>query len=569
MSLDRDALLCLLRQAEEPLTPLEILRRLGLAPSAKGALKALLREMTLEGVFCDPALAGQLRGMRDLPRVAELVVTGQDRHGGLIAWFAKAPPLAGAIPPVVFLRTDAVHFVRPRLASRVLARLTSLGPGRFAGRVLRLLDADGGETIGVLRTVDGCCAPEGVDLTDPSAMEGTGSVVMRAPDGRIRRVLGTQDQPATLMLACQLEAGLPEVFPDEVLREAAACQPMDEATARKQSRLDVRELPLLTIDGVDARDFDDAVWAGEMETGLRLVVAIADVAHYVTKDSALDREARRRGHSVYLPDRVVPMLPPRLSEDLCSLRPNEGRPCVLFDLRLSAGGELEGAELRRGFMRSHARLTYERMQAVLDGKEKPPQRIPPAMIGALRAVDRALAAVEVRRGVTRCEDTQAVPQFRWENGQPIPYCDVSLASHRMIERFMVMANHAAARLMRNAPHAGLFRVHPKGQGVNPSRLPAFASPCPAPHHALALDVYTHVTSPIRRYADLLCHRSLFDGVEELEEDRAALAVHLAATEGRAACVAAVSSARLLTWCGEVAERGGHVTNATPSGSRSR
>ncbi|GBQ23768.1 exoribonuclease R [Acetobacter estunensis NRIC 0472] len=559
MSLDRDALLCLLRQAEEPLTPPEILRRLGLAPSAKGALKALLREMTLEGVFCDPALAGRLRGMRDLPRVAELVVTGQDRYGGLIAWFAKGPPLAGAIPPVVFLRVDAVQFLRPRLASRVLARLTPLGPGRFAGRVLRLLEADAGQTVGVLRTVDGCCAAEVVDLTDPSAME-------RAPDGR---VLGTQDQPATLMLACQLEAGLPEVFPDEVLREAAACQPMDEATARKQGRLDVRDLPLLTIDGVHARDFDDAIWAGEVETGLRLVVAIADVAHYVTKGSALDHEARRRGHSVYLPDRVVPMLPPRLSENLCSLRPNEDRPCVLFDLRLSADGELESAELRRGFMRSHARLTYERMQAVLDGQEEPPERIPSAMIGALRTVDRALAAAEARRGATRCEDTQAVVQFRWDNGQPIPYCDVPLTSHRMIERFMVMANHAAARLMRDASHAGLFRVHPKGMGVNPSRLPAFASPCPAPHHALALDVYTHVTSPIRRYADLLCHRSLLDGVEEPEEDRAALAVHLAATEGRAACVAAVASARLLTWCGEVAERGGHVTNATPSGSRSR
>jgi ribonuclease R len=353
-------------------------------------------------------------------------------------------------------------------------------------------------------------------------------------------------------------------------------------------REDLRGVPLVTIDGEDARDFDDAVFAAPEGDGWRVVVAIADVAHYVRPGSALDREARERGNSVYFPDRVVPMLPEALSNGWCSLKPGEERGCLFVEMRFDADGAKAGHRFGRGLMRSAARLTYEAAQAAMDTGTDP-EGVPPGGVAALHGAFRALLAAREKRGTLDLE----LPERRVlldEAGRVAAVVPrARLDAHRLIEEFMVAANVCAAEELERRRQPCMYRVHdqpsaekleglrqflgtfgislpPAGQVqprsfshalevvrgrpeerlVNEAVLRGQAQAAYDPenigHFGLALPRYAHFTSPIRRYADLLVHRALItglalgpDGLGEDEVERFSdTAEHITRTERRAA-----------------------------------
>lgn len=506
---DPEVALDALRESHEPLTVGQLLRRLGLPPNLKIRLRRLLHEQAVSGAFRDAALLGKLRGEPDLPLLADVIVTGRDIHGAPVGRIAPSEPLgllaveAGALP-IVFLHKEQPHEPLLLAGQSVLARLRSVGRYRYEGRILQRKSNE-------------------VDGLSPAC----------------------QDDPVAVIDALLARYGLSDSFPDDVMREAACLSaPVDDGT-----RLDVRDIPFVTIDGANARDFDDAIWAAPDGDGFRLLVAIADVAHYVTPDSALDREARRRGNSIYLPDRVIPMLPPFLSEELCSLKPNEDRYCVLFDLRINQHGQQTGSpNIRRALMRSRARLTYEQVQAMRDGEGALPAGFDEEWLDGLYAAHRLLSAERVRRGCLPAGEEVVTQEIHCDPDtktvqivEARPY-----ESQKLIESFMIAAGEAASRTLQERGARALFRRHDSVDGSSATlRVPAVYSVLAGRHAGLGLDVYAHVTSPIRRYADLICHRALLEEKAETSLSLAELPAHLSVTEAVATEISGTARERLL------------------------
>jgi ribonuclease R len=342
---------------------------------------------------------------------------------------------------------------------------------------------------------------------------------------------------------------IPTTFTASALAEAAEALQMGLG-----SRADLRDIPLVTIDGEDARDFDDAVFAELDGDRFRLIIAIADVAHYVRPGSALDAAGRIRGNSVYFPDRVVPMLPEALSNGWCSLRPHQDRGCLFVEMSINADGRKTAHRFGRGLMRSAARLTYEQVQQAHDRGDDLGLPLP-----ALYAAFRVLLGARVARGTLDLDlpERQVVLDDAGHvlSVAPRPRLD----SHRLIEEFMVLANVAAAEELERLHRPCIYRVHappsdeklatlraflsglgvslPPGDQVHPrdldrvlrlvagtpdaqlvnevmlrSQSQAAYSPDNIGHFGLALSRYAHFTSPIRRYADLLVHRALIQGL---------------------------------------------------------
>jgi ribonuclease R len=400
------------------------------------------------------------------------------------------------------------------------------------------------------------------------------------PRLRIVERLGSPDAAGAISLLSIATFEIPHVFPAPALAEASAAKPIGA-----KGRVDLRDIDLVTIDGSDARDFDDAVWAEpdpdpSNPGGWHLVVAIADVAAYVAPGSALDREAKERGNSVYFPDRVVPMLPEALSNGLCSLKPDEDRACLAAHLWIDAEGRKLRHAFARGIMRSTARLTYEQVQAARDDAGKIP--LAPARLDALYGAFAALDRARVVRGALALD----LVEFRVvldATGVPAAIeTRQRLDSHKLIEEFMILANVAAAEELEARHRPSLYRVHDapdpvrvdalrqaladinvpglafaKGQVLRPAlfnrvlervggrpeapvvndlvlraQAQAVYSPDNIGHFGLALRRYAHFTSPIRRYADLLVHRALLG--ESLPPDELdAVGKHVSATERRA------------------------------------
>jgi ribonuclease R len=480
---------------------------------------------------------------------------------------------------------------RPALApgERVLAHLKPAGPGRYEGRTVRRVAETPGRVLGVYQ--HGRIVPTDrrakAEWVVPPGEEGgakPGEIVLAEPlphhrlglkPARIIERLGAMGDARSVSLIVIHAPDIPPEFPSAALDEAERA----DATPLGR-RTDLRDTPLVTIDGEDARDFDDAVFAEPDGAGFRLIVAIADVAHYVRPGSALDHAARSRGNSVYFPDRVVPMLPEALSNGWCSLRPKEDRGCLFVELHIDVHGRKTAHRFGRGLMRSAARLTYEGVQRAHDtGADR---------YAHLFAAYRTLLAARTARGTLDLD----LPERRIVLDSDGGVRDVAprprLNSHRLIEEFMVLANVAAAEELERRHQPAMYRIHappsdeklaslrdflhgfgislPPGDQVHPrdldrvlrrvagtpeallvnqvmlrSQSQAEYSPDNIGHFGLALPRYAHFTSPIRRYADLLVHRALIRGLRlgdgALDTDEAArfpdTALHITSTERRA------------------------------------
>ncbi|MEO7386932.1 MAG: ribonuclease R [Gammaproteobacteria bacterium] len=373
--------------------------------------------------------------------------------------------------------------------------------------------------------------------------------------GRVAEVLGDPRDPRVLTDAAIEMFHIPSRWPERALEDARRIG-SEVAAADKHGRTDLRDMRLVTIDGEDARDFDDAVYAEPLADGWRLVVAIADVSHYVTPGEAIDAEARRRGTSVYFPDRVVPMLPEELSNELCSLKPHVDRLCMVCDMRLDDRGTVTGSTFYRGVMHSHERLTYNIVDQYRRGEDgaKVPDAVKP-VVDNLYGVYDGLRKAREKRGALDLD----LPEIKIQLDSSGAIVGVASRlrndAHRLIEECMIAANVEAARYLLRHKLTTLYRVHagPEGDKLEDLRLlfqslgipiaetagtkpkeinrvlqlirdrPDFTMlatavlrsmkqavyhPANNGHFGLALNCYAHFTSPIRRYPDLLVHRGI-------------------------------------------------------------
>jgi len=373
--------------------------------------------------------------------------------------------------------------------------------------------------------------------------------------GRVVRVLGDPKQKGIATDIAIESHAIPTGWPKAV-REEIRKFGKDVPGAAKKDRVDLRGVDLITIDGADARDFDDAVYCEPSGKGWRLLVAIADVAHYVEVGTALDKQATTRGTSVYFPDRVVPMLPEVLSNGLCSLNPKVDRLCMVCDMRIDKDGKVSKSTFVEAVMNSSARLTYSQVGDFLSGKanDAVPKKIH-AVLRNLHDLYDALAKARQRRGAIELD----IPGTRFELGEDGSIAAIRVVerndAHRLIEECMIAANVQAAKFIRKNRIPGLYRVHAKPDAdrfdelrlylltlglkvphpdhVEPRQFnkllqqvkgrPDSASismamlrslthaeytPTNIGHFGLALDAYAHFTSPIRRYPDLLVHRAI-------------------------------------------------------------
>ncbi|WP_370807412.1 ribonuclease R [Simplicispira lacusdiani] len=391
-----------------------------------------------------------------------------------------------------------------------------------------------------------------VELTEPPALFGQ-------PVGRITEVLGEVDDPGMEIEIAVRKYGVPHEFSEDCLAEAGALPDKVRAQDKKQ-RIDLTDVPFVTIDGEDARDFDDAVYCEPAKVGRgkgwRLLVAIADVSHYVQTGSAIDIDAYDRATSVYFPRRVIPMLPEKLSNGLCSLNPEVERLCMVCDMLVTAKGEVHAYQFYPAVMFSHARFTYTEVAAILANTRGPEaakrkERVPDLL--NLHDVYRALLQARRERGAVDFEttETQIVCDENGRIEKIVPRTRND--AHKLIEEAMLAANVCSADFIAQGKQHGLFRVHegptPEKQDTlrnylkamavglsisenpQPSEFQAIAeatkdrpdaqqihtmllrsmqqaiyTPINSGHFGLAFDAYTHFTSPIRRYPDLLVHR---------------------------------------------------------------
>ncbi|MBM3503494.1 MAG: ribonuclease R [Alphaproteobacteria bacterium] len=582
----------------------DIARAFGIKGSGRVLLKDLLKELVVEGRL-DRRRGRRLADPRRLPAVAVIEVIDLDVDGEL--WGRPASWSEDAEPPKILLAPLPRHRA-PALGigDRALARLERRDDGSYLARVMRVLGAGPDRVIGEYALVAGQgrirssdrrkqdLAVSGADSAGAQPGELVFAEVRAASraglrQGRVIERLGRSDDPRSLSLIAIHDHDLPTEFGPSALAEAA-----DARVPSLGDGVDLRPLPLVTIDPDEARDHDDAVWAGHDDDpanpgGWQVVIAIADVARYVLPGSALDREALRRGNSAYFPDRVVPMLPEALSNGVCSLRPKEDRACMAVRVWLDARGRKRRHGFVRGLMRSAARLTYAQVQTAIDGR--PDDAAGPLLESVIRPLYDAHAALTQARAERDPLELE-VPERRVRIGpqgevlgiEPRPF----YASNRLIEDYMILANVCAAETIEHARLPCMYRVHAepsrekleslrdfletldlrlaRGQVLTPamfnrilrrakdqphqrlvnevvlrSQAQAEYSPENLGHFGLALPRYAHFTSPIRRYADVLVHRAVISacglGSDGLGRDEAkrfrAIGETISATERRA------------------------------------
>jgi len=611
----------------------DLSKLLNLKGSDRITLKRVLKELEQDGAIDGNKKRGLTR-RGELPDITVLEITGTDADGETLArplqWDSNEnPPTIYLLPPK--------QGSAPATGARLLAKLEKHGD-HYEATIIRKLESDApARVLGVLREnpqgfrlepVDKKARTEyAIDKADLGGAKHNELVATEPVPGRIAgfsrvRVverIGSMDSPRTISLIAIHDHGIPTEFPAAVLEQARAAQPADP-----KSRTDLRAIPLLTIDPADARDHDDAVWAGPDDDpknpgGHVCLVAIADVAHYVTPGSALDREAFKRGNSAYFPDRVVPMLPEELSADLCSLKDGVDRACLVVRMVLDAKGRKRSHTFLRAVMRSAARLTYQQAQAAFDGR--PDAAMSDTVKQTLAQLWNAYKALTIARE-HRDPLNLDLPERRIVLGADgkvasIAYRD-RLESMKLIEEFMVLANVAAAESLEDKRTPLIYRVHDtpskekvfafsdflrtlnlsfaKGQVLKPgvfnrildqgkgqpheavlndvvlrSQAQAIYDDVNIGHFGLNLAKYAHFTSPIRRYADLIVHRALItafkfgeDGLSDSEAGKLkSVAEHITVTERRAMAAERDSTDRYVA--AYMADRVGAEFNARVTG----
>ncbi len=602
----REQILAFIRESTAPVGKREIARAFHIVGDRRTELKKILLELSQTGAI-DRGRGKRVAPPKALNEVTVLEITAIDDDGDLLCrpseWQDDAPP------PRIVIRAGKRGVGDLAVGSRALAQLKRLSPESYEARVIRKLEVGPVRALGIFERIPGGARLRSVDkrnradLTILPANEGgatPGELVIAEVlpstrlglrQARIVTRLGDGSSAGAISLIAIHSRDIPTEFSSSALAEAEAA-----SVPTLAGREDLRDIPLVTIDGADARDFDDAVWAEpdpapENADGWHLIVAIADVAHYVPPDSALDRDAYARGNSIYFPDRVVPMLPENLSNGLCSLKPNEPRACLAFHLWIDAKGNLLRHRLARGLMRSAARLTYEQVQDAADGA--PDDTAGPLLEPVIRPLYRAYEALmkaRTDRGTLELDLPERKVVLDEAGHVAAITARARLDSHRLIEEFMIAANVAAAETLEERGQPALYRVHdrpdptkldavrvfiqglghtlslPKGQVITPSQLTrllfqakdlpesqlisdivlraqaqAIYSPQNIGHFGLALRRYAHFTSPIRRYADLVVHRALIrtlklgsDGLDDGATARLTeTGLHISMTERRA------------------------------------
>ncbi len=556
----------------------EIARAFQVKGSDRVGLKLLLREMSNEGFI--KGRRKRLSKTGTLPPVTVIEITTRDEDGEFIGVPVKWDENEGAPPRVILLSHRNDPGPVPGVGDRILARLTKIDEGdgdgpAYEAKLIKKLPRDVARLLGIFRSISG-----GGGVIDPIDRKQLREwTVSRhdendAKDGdlvrfeiekdrhfgrakaRIVELFGNPESEGAISMIALHTLGLPDEFPDTVLQEADKLAPPSPDTLT-----DLRDIPFVTIDPPDAKDHDDAVWAAPDDDknnpgGWVVRVAIADVSNFVHPGSEMDKEARKRGNSIYFPDRVVPMLPERISNNLCSLREGEDKACLCVTMLFNAGGDKTGHEFSRGLMRSSARLSYAQAQAAIDGQTD--ETTTPIVETVLQPLWRAYGALAAARDKRAPLDLD-LPERKIkldETGQ-VEAINIPprLEAHRLIEECMIQANVAAAETLEAQKSPLIYRVHdapskeklwalreflvtlsidlPKSGRLKPeqfnlilaqaraadmvqlvsevvlrSQAQAEYSAANFGHFGLNLRRYAHFTSPIRRYADLVVHRAL-------------------------------------------------------------
>jgi len=640
----RDELVAFIRERSGKVGVREIARAFGAKNADRAALNRMLAELADEG-FIDRRRK-RLHHAGTLPPVVLADISGRDSDGELLARPTEWDDQAHGAPPVI-------HIATPRRAKpgevagvgdRALIRIEETGD-EISGRVIKLIDRAKHRMLGIFRGLPsggGRLVPIdkkqlGRELTilanaTAGAVDGDLVTVEVARHGRLGLPAGTvverlgslKSERAVSLIAIHAH-DIPHKFSRAVLDEAAAAHP-----ASAVGREDWRHVAFVTIDPPDAKDHDDAVHAlpdpdPKNHGGHIVTVAIADVAHYVRPGTALDREAVKRGNSVYFPDRVVPMLPERISNDLCSLRPQEDRPALAVRMVIGADGRKRSHTFHRVLIRSAARLHYEQAQLAVTGRpDEVTEPIAEKILEPLYAAYRTVLHARDARAPLDLDILERKIVLKSDGTVDRVIMPARLEAHRLIEEFMILANVAAAESCERAHTALIYRVHdepspeklnglreflatldinlPKAGALRPDGFNAILSRVKGRdverlvhevvlrtqaqaeysaenfgHFGLNLRRYAHFTSPIRRYADLVVHRALIraarlgaDGLPEGTDARALgeIAANISATERRAMKAERETADRLIAHF--LADRvgatfDGHISGVTRAG----
>lgn len=569
----RQEILDFIAQSDGKAVRRDIARAFKIKGADRKALRDLLKEMETDGTIAPAGRRGFSKA-DEMPPVAPVDVTSVDDDGDLHCtpadWRGKNKP------PAIRIAAGKTKPV-PGVGDRLLIRLRPTGNGAYDGDIIRAIGNRPIRFLAVLRKkgAGGIAEPVErknrnsytIDKNDMADAKDGDLVWVEAKSvrgygpkkGRVRSIEGHIDDRNSFSLMSLANHGIPVAFPDNVIAEANKAKLQDLG-----KRTDLRATPLLTIDPADAKDHDDAVWAEldgdpENEGGFKVIVAIADVSYFVQSGSALDREAQKRGNSTYLPDRVVPMLPEQLSNNLCSLRENEDRPCLAVEMILTAGGVMKEHRFLRGIMRSAGKLSYEDAQAIIDGK-KHENETAQAAVQCLFSAYKARLKERQKRAPLDLD----LPERKIILDKKGFVKNVAkrerFDAHRLIEEFMILSNVAAAETLERKKIPLIYRVHDqpdsekldgvrehlnsldysliKGGSIRPShfnQLLAIAEKREQKemvsdiilrsqsqavyatenlgHFGLNLTRYAHFTSPIRRYADLTVHRALISAAK--------------------------------------------------------
>jgi ribonuclease R len=639
-----DELLSFIRERSGSVGTREIARAFGAKNADRAALRRMLRELTESGHI--ERRRKRLHRPGTLPPVVLADITGRDSDGELLARPTEWDEDAHGAAPVI--RVTTPRRAKPGevagVGDRALLRVEPAGE-ETNGRVIKLIDRAKHRVLGIFRGLPdggGRLVPidkkqlgrelaitrehtAGAADGDLVAVEVAKQGKFGLPAGTVVERLGSLKSEQAVSLIAIHAHGIPHVFGRALIAEAEAARP-----ATLEGREDWRDVPFVTIDPPDAKDHDDAVHAtldpDPRNRGGHIVsVAIADVAHYVRSGSALDRAALERGNSVYFPDRVVPMLPERISNNLCSLRPLEDRPALAVRMIIGADGRKRSHTFHRVMIRSAARLHYEQAQLAVSGRaDEISEPLVDKVLEPLYAAYRAVLHARNERGPLDLELPERKILLKSDGTVDRVIMPQRLESHRLIEEFMILANVAAAETCERARVPLIYRVHdepspeklnalreflttldislPKGGALRPdafnrilqrvkgrdserlvnevvlrSQAQAEYSPENFGHFGLNLRRYAHFTSPIRRYADLVVHRALIraqklgaDGLPEATDTRALaeVAANISATERRAMKAERETADRLIAHF--LADRvgavfDGHISGVTRAG----